>query len=123
MIRFATTLLAYRIAEMDRWHARHGGWKQEGEAAAEVYRTRTAIWEAFNELELSTDSKELMDLARHSLDHAYSIRQAESHEEIYHRADQVREALTQVIRVARTSGQGRHVAIPDDMLLPVRSQD
>jgi hypothetical protein len=29
--RFATTLLTYRVAEMARWHARHGGWQDEYE--------------------------------------------------------------------------------------------
>jgi len=48
--RFATTMLTYRVAEMDRWHARHGGWKDEKTAATDVYRTRTAIWDATTSL-------------------------------------------------------------------------
>lgn len=38
--RFAAALLAYRVAEMDRWHARHGGWKDEATAAAGRCTTR-----------------------------------------------------------------------------------
>jgi len=53
VIRFASALGAYRVAEMDRWHARHGGFRDEASAAADVYRTGTAVEDvpAFVELE------------------------------------------------------------------------
>ena len=105
--QFATALLSYRVAEMDRWHARHGGWKEEGIAAAEVYRTRTAIWDAFYQLELSTDSSELRRLARRALDRAYSIRQLDTQAEMDECADQVRDDLTDVIACARRVEPGR----------------
>ena len=40
----------------------------EKTAAAEVYRTRTAIWDAYYQLELSTESRELRRLARRALE-------------------------------------------------------
>src|SRR5258708_36376172 len=51
VIRFATAVGAYRTAEMDRWHARHGGLRDEASASADVHRTRTAVWDAFYELD------------------------------------------------------------------------
>jgi hypothetical protein len=118
VIRFATTLLTYRVAEMDRWHARHGGWKDEKTAGAEVYRTRTATWNAYYELELSTDSRELRQMARRALDRAYSIRQPDSQNEMDHRADQVREDLAEMIALARMAQAGPDIDLPDQLLAP-----
>jgi gas vesicle protein len=65
VVQFASALGIYRTAEMDRWHAQHGGFRDEASAAADVYRARTAVWNAFYELELSADNRELVhdDLA------------------------------------------------------------
>lgn len=116
--RFATTLLSYRVAEIDRWHARHGGWKDEKTAAAEVYRTRTAIWDAYYQLELSTDSRELITVARRALDRAYSIRKPDSQQEMDRRADQVREDLAQMISLARTAEPDHTVDLSQRLLAP-----
>lgn len=116
--RFATTLLTYRVAEMDRWHARHGGWRDEKTAAAEVYRMRTAIWDAYYQLELSTENRELRRLARLALDRAYSIRQPDSQDEMDHRADQVREDLAEMISHARAVEPGHTVDLPEQLLAP-----
>ena len=48
MIRFATALLAYRLAEIDHWYSRHGGSQdQAADVEREVYRTRATTWNAF----------------------------------------------------------------------------
>lgn len=102
VIRFATALGAYRLAEMDRWHARHGGWRDEESASSDVYRTRTAAWDAFLELDLSTNNRGLVRQAQRAFDWANSIRYPESEKEMVRRADQVGEELTQLIAIART---------------------
>jgi hypothetical protein len=86
--------------------ARHGGWKEEEEAAAEVYRTRTAPRDVFFLLQLSTDDGELTRMARQAPDHACSIRQPDTQDEMDQRADRVREDLDEIISAARASEPG-----------------
>lgn len=107
VIRFATALGAYRGAEMDRWHALHGGFRDEASAAADVYRTRTAVWDAFYGLELSTDNPDLSQQARRAIDRAASIRKPDSQAEMDRRADQVRADLAEMITTARLGEPGR----------------
>lgn len=104
VIRFATALGAYRTAEMDRWHARHGGWRDEQSASADVYRTRTAVYDALYELDLSTDDRDVVQQAQRAIDRAGSIQEPDpdSKEEMDRRADQVREDLAELIAIART---------------------
>ena len=102
VIRFATALGAYRTAEMDRWHARHGGWRDEASASADVYLTRTAAWDAFYELDLSTDNRDLIRQAQHAIDLVSSIQHPDSQQEMDRRAHQVREDLARLIAIART---------------------
>jgi hypothetical protein len=102
VIRFATALGTYRTAEMDRWHARHGGWRDEAAASADVYRTRTAVWAAFYELDLSTNNRDLVRQARVTIARAGSIQQPDSQAEMDRRADLVQEDVTQLITIART---------------------
>ena len=103
VIRFATALGVYRTAEMDRWHARHGGWRDEGSASADVYSTRTAMWNAFYELDLSTDNRDLIRQARLAIDRASSIQHPDSQAEMDQCADQVHGDLAQMIAIARTA--------------------
>jgi hypothetical protein len=110
--RFVTALLDYRISEMDRWHARHSGWKDEKTAAVDVYRTRAACWNALFQLRLSTDSEDLVRLARQGIDRTYSIRESESAHEMNERADEVREDLASVIAVARRDEPGGNTSTP-----------
>ena len=102
VIRFATALGAYRTAEMDRWHARHGGWRDEPSASADVYLTRTAVWAAFYELDLSTDNRDLVRQARRAMDQAASIQHPDSQEAMDRRAVQVHKEIAHLIAIART---------------------
>ena len=108
--RFAAALGAYRVAEMDLWHALRGGRKDKTTAAADVYRTRTATWDAFYELELSTDNGDLVQQARRALDSASNIwrqdSEPDSQAEMDRRANQVREDLAEMIATARVSQPG-----------------
>jgi hypothetical protein len=92
---------------MDLWHARHGGIRDEASAAADVYRTRTALWDAFHELELSTDNRALSQQAQRAIERASSIWQSDSKIEMDQRADQVRGDLAEVVTTARLSEPGR----------------
>jgi hypothetical protein len=119
--RFATTLLTYRLAEMDRWHARHTrhGQPEDGKTgAAEVYRTRTMMWDAYYQLELSTGNSEVRRLAQRALDRARSIKEPDSKDEMNHRADQVQEDLAEMISLARVAGAGYKVDLPEQLLAP-----
>lgn len=102
VIEFATALGAYRQAELDRWYARHGGWRDEVSASTDVYRARTSAWDAFHQLDLSTNNRDLVNEAQRTFDWANSIRFTESEKEMVHRADQVTRELTQLIAIART---------------------
>ena len=104
---FAAALGAYRVAEMDLWHARHGGFRDEASAAADVYRTRTGVWDAFYELELSTDNRDLTQQAQRAIDRTGSIWKLDSQAEIDQRADQVRGDLAEMITTARLNDPGR----------------
>jgi hypothetical protein len=103
VVQFATALRVYRAAEMDRWHAQHGGFRDEASAAADVYRARAAAWSALDELELSTDELDLCQVARGALDRAGSIKSADSQAELDDRGDQVHSELAHVIALARLS--------------------
>lgn len=92
---------------MDRWHALHGGFRDEASAAADVYRTRTAAWDALYELELSTNDRDLAQQARRVIDLASSIKDPASPAEMDQRADQVRSDLADLIVTARSSDPGR----------------
>jgi hypothetical protein len=59
VIRFATSFLVYRLAEIDYWYSRHGGSEDQGAAEKEVYCTRVTTWNPFYELELSTPAMRL----------------------------------------------------------------
>ena len=107
VIRFASAMGTYRVAEMDLWHAHHGGFRDEASAAADVYRTRTALWDAFYELELSTDNRALSQQAQRAIERASSIWQSDSKVEMDQRADQVRSDLAEVVTTARLSEPGR----------------
>ena len=106
VIRFATALLAYRLAEIDHWFARHGGSSPEKEAAAETYRTRAAAWNAFYELDFSTDRRDLIPLARHALESAFSIRKADTEGKMTRRSYQTRKDLAALIAAARPAQPG-----------------
>jgi hypothetical protein len=87
---------------MDRWHARHGGWRDEASASANVYSKRTATWDAFYELDLSTDNRDLVRLARRAIDRVGSIQESDSQAEMDRRADEVHGDLVRFIATART---------------------
>jgi hypothetical protein len=113
VIRFATAVGAYRTSEMDRWHARHGGRRDEASASADVYRTRTAAWDSFYELDLSTNNRDLARRAQYVIDLVASIQHPnpDSKEEMDRRASQVREDLAQLIAIARTGESAPIAAI------------
>jgi hypothetical protein len=93
VIRFATNLLAYRLAEMDYWFAIHDGLKDRATTGEEVYRTRAVTWNAFYELEFSTDDQEVMRLARRGINSAHSIGEADSRDAMDHCAYETRNNL------------------------------
>lgn len=106
VIRFATALLAYRLAEIDHWYSRHGGSQdQAADVEREVYRTRATTWNAFYELELST-SHEVTDLARRAIDSAHAIRTEGSEDEMGRYASQARDDLAAMIALARAAQPG-----------------
>jgi hypothetical protein len=107
IVQFAAALLVYRTAEMDRWHARHGGFRDEPSAAADVYRARTAVWNALYVLKLSTDDRELCQEARRAIEQAESIKYPDSQAEMDLRADQVQDDLDKVITMAQLAKPGR----------------
>jgi hypothetical protein len=112
---FASALLSYRVAEMDYWHARHGGQKDETTAAADVYRTRAATWETFYELDLSTDFSNLVQQARRAFDSVGRIWDLSSQAEVDSCGNQVLEQLAEMITLARNSdpnGSHVHAAAP-----------
>jgi hypothetical protein len=112
---FASALLSYRVAEMDYWHARRGGRKDETTAAADVYRTRAATWEALYELELSTDFSSLVQQARRAFDSVGSIWDLSSQVEVDSCGNQVLEQLAAMIALARNGAQNSnyiHTAEP-----------
>jgi hypothetical protein len=118
VIRFATTLLTYRLAEMDRWHARHRQPEDRKTAASEAYRTRAMTWDAYYQLELSTDNSEVRRLAQRALDRARSIKEPDSQDEMNRRADQVQEDLAEMISLARMAAAGYKVDLPEQLIAP-----
>jgi hypothetical protein len=59
------------------------------------------MWNAYYELELSSNNTELNHLARATVEIVYSIRKAETLEEMYDCSQQAREHLVTVIATAR----------------------
>jgi hypothetical protein len=111
VIQFASALGIYRTAEIDRWHARHGGFRDVESSAADVYRTRTAAWNAYYVLELSTNNRDLGQQARRAIDRAESIKDPDSQAEMDQRAEQVSADLAELITMARAwVNQGVHRA-------------
>ena len=104
VIRFATALLAYRLAQMDAWHAHRGGSKEQ-EAVAEVYRTRATTWNALYELELST-GREIIDRARSAIRTAQSIEEQGTEKEMSHYSFQTRTELEEMVDAARAEQPG-----------------
>lgn len=102
LVKFSAATLAYREAEIDRWHAQRGGFRDEKEATEEVYRTRRGAWQAFYELDFSTDDEDVVRLARSALDRAYTIRELESRKDMNLAAEEVRADLERLIAHART---------------------
>jgi hypothetical protein len=106
VIRFATALLAYRLAEINHWYSRHGrSQDQAGNVEKEVYGTRATAWNAFYELELST-SHEITDLARRAIDSTHAIRTEDSEDEMSRYAAQARDDLAAMIARARAAQPG-----------------
>ena len=107
VIRFSSALLACRVAEMDRWHARNGS--EEGERAARrnTHETRAAMWDACYELELSSNSQTLNELARDIANKVYGIHDAETLDGMNGRSYQVRNDLFKMIAMARVEMPGR----------------
>lgn len=101
LVNFSAATLAYRESEIDRWHARRGGFKDEKEATEEVYRTRRNAWQAFYELDFSNDDEEVVRLARAALERAYGIRQLESRTDVNLTAEELRADLERLIAYAR----------------------
>jgi gas vesicle protein len=99
--QFATALGVYRTAEMDRWHAKHGGFRDEKSAAADVYSARTVARNALHVLELSTDNQDLCERAQRAYDRAENIKDPDSQAEMDRRADQVDDDLAEMITIAR----------------------
>jgi len=106
--RFASALLAYRLAEADFWRAHHGG-KADAITGPEVYRLRAAVLEGLYALELSSDNDQLKKLARRALDMAYNIREAGTSDEMGRRTHEVREALEKVVDAARDADPARPI--------------
>jgi hypothetical protein len=102
LVKFSAATLAYRESEIDRWHARRGGFKDEQEAIEEVYRTRRNAWQAFYELDFSTEDEEVVRLARCALERAYEMRELESKTDMNLEAEKVRADLERLIAHART---------------------
>jgi hypothetical protein len=99
--QFATALGVYRTAEIDRWHARHGGFRDEKSAAADVYSTRTAVWNALYIFELSTENRNLHQQARRAIDRAESIKSPDSQIEMDEIAERVHADLAEIIAMVR----------------------
>lgn len=106
VIQFATALLAYRLAEIDHWSARHGGPDDEKSAAAEAYRARAAAWNAFYELDFSTERRDLIRLARDALESAFAIGKADTQRKMTRRSYQTRKDLAALIAAARAAQPG-----------------
>lgn len=64
---------------------------------AEAYRTRAVAWNAFYELDFSTDRRDLTGLARHALEAAFSIRKPDTEKGMTEQSYQTRKALAAFI--------------------------
>jgi hypothetical protein len=64
------------------------------------------MWDAFYELELSSDNPELSKLAQEAAERANSIGRADTQDEMGRRARKVREDLAKVITAARVDVPG-----------------
>ncbi len=103
VVRFAAAVIAYRLAEVDRWHSQRGGWKDEKLAAEEVYRNRSAAWEALYILDLASDGAQFVELGRSALQRVYGIRVQDSKAGVNLVADSVMSDLEEFISYARQS--------------------
>lgn len=105
--RFASALLVYRLAEADRWAARHRSGRKDEAPEREAYRHRAAMLDALYVLELSSDSDELKQLARTAVDMAHHIRESSDQDDMGRRTRDVRDVLEKVIAAARKTEPGR----------------
>jgi hypothetical protein len=105
VIRFATALLDYRLAEMANWHARQGEAKEQEAAREEMFRARATTWNAFYELELSTNRK-IADLAKNAIESAHGIRAQSSEDEMGRYSYQARIDLEKMVAAARAAQPG-----------------
>jgi len=101
--QFASALLAYRLAEADRWWARHHGGRADETTEQEANRRSAAALDGLYVLELSSDDHQLRKLARDAVDIAYHIRDADTDDEMGRRVHDVRNALEKVIAAAHAA--------------------
>jgi hypothetical protein len=107
VIQFAGAMLSYRVAEQNRWPARHIEERDEPEATQEAYRLQAAMLDAVYALQFSSsDNDRLRERARGAVETAYAIREADAEPEMVRRAHLVRDAIDAVIAAARTGGRG-----------------
>lgn len=103
VIGLASSILAYRQAEVEHWHARHGGSWSERKSEAEVSRTRTVVWNAFYELQLSTDCLDIINAAQRAVDSARRIREVDSTDEVARFSNQTRSDVAAMVTAARNA--------------------
>jgi len=117
VIRFATALLAYRLAEIDFWFARHGGTTDEGNDGSGGLSHASLGLGHVLEPDFSTDRRDLVRLARRALETAFSIRKPDTEGEMTERSYQTRKALAAVIEAARGAQPGAIVGADTKELL------
>ena len=103
VIGLASSILAYRQAEVEHWHAQHGGSWSKRKSEAEISRTRTLAWNAFYELQLSTNSSDIIDAAQRAVDSARRIREVDSEDEVGRFSSQTRNNVAAMVECARNT--------------------
>jgi len=97
--KFATSIMEYRRATMDR------RFTQSGTAVAtdgdSVYKTRSAAWAALFEVQLLARRDTLSTLAREAVETTSSIKNAVSREELASLADESRDKVKAFVDEAR----------------------
>jgi hypothetical protein len=80
-----------------------GGSWSERKSEAEVSRTRTVVWNAFYELQLSTNRLDIINAAQRAVDSARRIREVDSEDEVGRFSSQTRSDVAAMVTAARNA--------------------
>lgn len=98
--RFASAVMEYRRALMERWFLENGA-QQATPDGHRVYDARAAAWGALFEVQLLTADPRIAELAREAIDATSAIKEADGHGVLVQRADESRTRVESFISSAR----------------------